>query len=238
LKRSRPVLLLADHNERRHAAPGKRRKTAAAILPDAYGSAIIIPSMSATGFKGRHDTDVSAMASAVTVHLNQSVPCSFVGRRCKVNRQLKKAAGRPRGPSGRKAVALAAKQAMAPVVAIKAETTRPRAVPRGRRVVKIKAEKKVDLSRYKHPEPDTVAIRTNAAQPAATMPSMVVRASYSKNMGQCGERVQAYTRLIVPSCDDRPWQPRSTDAHRRSPGASIPGGVGTPRTSSSQTSTS
>ena len=115
-----------------------------------------------------------------------------------------------------------AKQAMAPVVTIKAETTRPRAVPRGRREVKIKAEKKADLSR--DPEPDTVVIRTNVAHPAATTPSMVARASFSKNMGMHSERVQAYTRLIVPSRDDRPWQPRSTDVRRRSPGASIPGG--------------
>ena len=194
-------------------------------MPDAYAPAIIIPSISTTGFNGRHDTAVDATASAVTVHLNQSVPCIFVGRRCKVNRrrQPEKAAGRSRGPSGRKAVTAGrAKQAMAPVVTIKAETTRPWAVPRGRREVKIKAEKKADLSR--DPEPDTVVIRTNVAQPAATIPSMVARASFSKNMGMYGEWVQPYTRLIVPSRDDRPWQPRSTDVRRRSPGASIPGG--------------
>ena len=109
-----------------------------------------------------------------------------------------------------------AKQAMAPVVTIKAETTRPRAVPRGRREVKIKAEKKADLSR--DPEPDTVVIRTNVAQPAAVMPSpsTVAWASFYKNMGMNGERV--HTRLIVPSP-----VPAS-----RSPGASIPGGGSPP----------
>ena len=88
--------------------------------------------------------------------------------------------------------------------------------------VELPASQSGDLSR--DPEPDTVVIRTNVAQPAATIPSMVARASFSKNMGMYGERVQAYTRLIVPSRDDRPWQPRSTDVRRRSPGASIPGG--------------